>query len=188
MVRVVLFWNIFSFPKTSIMAVAQEKAAMSYTLASLVAGINNMRTTVELRNEAFVTGKVWLLPFTIYWFSLIWFCISISAKQKMSESRTKAGNQRKFENFWKFEKFEILNSLSWSSGHAEQLLFSCLGWKVAVDSWKCQWFFLDLLITTRSTDIRVSRAGSQLKTLKFELWASLRPGPVTHILWNLTIT
>ena len=52
--------------------------------------------------------------------------------------------------------------MAWSSGHAEQLLFSCLGSKVAVYSWKCQWFFLDL-ISTPSTDIRVHRAGSQLK-------------------------
>ena len=53
------------------------------------------------------------------------------------------------------------------SRHAEQLLFSCLGSKVAVYSRKWQWFFLDLLIITLSTDIRVSRAGSQLKIQLF---------------------
>ena len=52
-----------------------------------------------------------------------------------------------------------------SSGHAEQVLFSSLGSKVAVYRRKLQWFFLDLLLSssTRSTDIRVHRAGSQLK-------------------------
>ena len=54
--------------------------------------------------------------------------------------------------------------LSWSLGHAKQLLFWCLGWKVAVYSWKRQRFFLDLIVI-RSTDIRVHRAGSQLKNL-----------------------
>ena len=68
-----------------------------------------------------------------------------------------------YEAHWKTQPdLKILNSLSWSSGHAEQLLFSCLCWKVAVYSWKCQWFFF-YISSTRSTDIRVSRAGSQLK-------------------------
>ena len=103
----------------------------------------------------------------------------------MSESQTKAGNQRKFEIFWNFLKiwkFEILNSLSWSSGHAEQLLFSCLVSNVTVYTRKLQCFFLDLLlVSTLSTDIRVSRAGSQLKksydhTTKafFLFWSTVR--------------
>ena len=51
------------------------------------------------------------------------------------------------------------------SRHAEQVLFSCqtLGSKVTVYSRKLQCFFLDLLLTTLSSDIRVHRAGSQLK-------------------------
>ena len=48
------------------------------------------------------------------------------------------------------------------SRHAEQLLFSSLFSKVAVYCRKLQWFFFDI-ITTPSTDIRVHRAGSQLK-------------------------
>lgn len=40
------------------MSVLQEKAAMGCTLAGLINGITNKRTTVELRNESFVTGKV----------------------------------------------------------------------------------------------------------------------------------
>ena len=32
--------------------------------------------------------------------------------------------------------------LCWSLGHAEQLLFSCLGWKLSVYRWKWQCFFL----------------------------------------------
>ena len=53
----------------------------------------------------------------------------------MSESQTKAGNQKKFENLkiWKFKfKIQKLKWLKLSSGNAEQLLFSCLGSKVAV--------------------------------------------------------
>ena len=90
---------------------------------------------------------------------------------KMSESQTKAGNQEKFKKIknlkiWNFKKIENwnLNGLSWSSGHAEQHMFSCLGSKVAVYSWKLQWFFWDLLVlVTLSCDFRVHRAGSQLK-------------------------
>ena len=52
--------------------------------------------------------------------------------------------------------------LCWSLGHAEQRLFSCLGSKVAVYSRKLQCFF-DIL--TLSPDIRVHRAGSQLKNV-----------------------
>ena len=64
---------------------------------------------------------------------------------KMSESQTKAGNQKKFENLkiWKFENLKIwkfenlkfkfkIQKLKWSSANAEQLLFSCLGSKVAL--------------------------------------------------------
>ena len=51
------------------------------------------------------------------------------------------------------------------SRHAEQVLFSCLGSKVAVYSWKLQWFFFYLLLLiTLSCDTWVHRAGSQLKT------------------------
>ena len=53
------------------------------------------------------------------------------------------------------------------SRHAEQVLFSSLCSKVAVYRWKLQCFFFDSssLLHTRSTDIRVHRAGSQLKIL-----------------------
>ena len=70
--------------------------------------------------------------------------------QIMSESQTKAGNQ------------ECLNV------YAEQLLFSCLGSKVAVYSRKLQWIFFcfwDITIT-RFCEFRSHRAGSQLKTNK----------------------
>ena len=50
------------------------------------------------------------------------------------------------------------------SRHAEQVLFSSLCWKLTVYCWKLQCFFLDLIIIiTLSPDIRVHRAGSQLK-------------------------
>ena len=53
----------------------------------------------------------------------------------MSESQTKAGNQKKlkkFENLNSKFKIKKLKWLKLSSGNAEQLLFSCLGSKVAV--------------------------------------------------------
>ena len=61
--------------------------------------------------------------------------------------------------------FKNLNGLSWSSGHAEQLLFSCLGSKVTVYSRKLQWFFLDIIFLdiTLPCEWTNHRAGSQLK-------------------------
>ena len=54
--------------------------------------------------------------------------------------------------------------LSWSLGHAEQFLFSCLCSNVAVYGWKWQWLFLDhsshITLACESTN---HRAGSQLK-------------------------
>ena len=53
------------------------------------------------------------------------------------------------------------------SRHAEQVLFSSLCSKVAVNSRKLQCFFFDIIIvvssSTLSSEIRVHRAGSQLK-------------------------
>ena len=61
--------------------------------------------------------------------------------------------------------------LCWSLGHAEQLLFSCLGWKLSVYRWKWQCFFLDHHHShsshTRACEFGSHRAGSQLKTLTF---------------------
>ena len=73
----------------------------------------------------------------------------------------------KFENL-KIQNFYFwmrhVKCLCWSSGHAEQLLFSCLGWKMSVYRRKWQCFFFDiLLIITLSPDNTNSRAGSQLK-------------------------
>ena len=78
----------------------------------------------------------------------------------------------KIWNFLKIWKFEILNSLSWSSGHAEQLLFSCLCSKVTVYGRKLQCFFFDHHSShhhTLSCYFRSHRAGSQLKILVFGL-------------------
>ena len=72
--------------------------------------------------------------------------------KKCLKVRQKLGTRENFENLkiWKFLKiwnflkiwkFEILNSLSWSSGHAEQLLFSCLCSKVTVYGRKLQCVF-----------------------------------------------
>ena len=50
-----------------------------------------------------------------------------------------------------------------SLGHAEQLLFSCVGSKVTTNiAENCNAFFFDSL-STLSGEIRVHRAGSQLK-------------------------
>ena len=40
------------------MTAAQERAILNSTLACLVKSLINKKTTVELRNESFVTGKV----------------------------------------------------------------------------------------------------------------------------------
>ena len=60
---------------------------------------------------------------------------------------------------------KILKTWNWKCWHAEQLLFSCLGSKVTVYRRKLQCFFFDHHHhSTLSCDIRVHRAGSQLKT------------------------
>ena len=66
----------------------------------------------------------------------------------MSESRTKAGNK----------------SYCLSCYHIPHVICQML-MLVTVYSWKWQCFFGDILVT-RSTDIRVHRAGSQLKIWK----------------------
>jgi len=40
------------------MSSAQERAILTSTLACLIKSLTNKRTTVELRNESFVTGKI----------------------------------------------------------------------------------------------------------------------------------
>ena len=107
----------------------------------------------------------------------------------MSECQTKAGNQECFEKlsllallslfhslyldmlnnfyFHLYAQKSLSHSVNLSfthSRHAEQVLFSSLCSKVAVNRRKLQWVFFYLL-TTRSTDIRVHRAGSQLKNV-----------------------
>ena len=88
----------------------------------------------------------------------------------MSECQAKAGNQECFENLktWKPENLKIWKLWKhekWSLVHAGQLLFSCLCSKVTVYSRKLKCFFFDIISrsSTLSTDIRVHRAGSQLK-------------------------
>ena len=71
----------------------------------------------------------------------------------------------------------------WSLGHAEQVLFPCLCSKVAVYSWKWQSVFLDIIIiSTLSTDITVSRAGSQLKIVGWYCWVLLT---VTFVVFSI---
>ena len=95
-----------------------------------------------------------------------WLCL-----EQMSECQTKAGNQ---EWFWKICKIENLKTWKlwkhwkWSFGHAEKLLFSCLGSKVTVYRWKCQCFFGTS--TSTHPDIRVHGAGSQLKSFIVYWW------------------
>ena len=83
----------------------------------------------------------------------------------MSERQTKAGNQNTLSltlSHSHSHSFTLLFTHSW---HAEQLLFSSLCSKFAVYRRKLQCFFLDL--NTLSCDIRVHRAGSQLKIIFF---------------------
>jgi len=84
----------------------------------------------------------------------------------------------KFENFW---NFEILNSLSWSFGHAEQLLFSCLGSKFTVYSRKLQRFFDSHSSHTLSCEFANHRAGSQLKTYIILPNTNLNPLEITDL-------
>ena len=57
LLNIYAFLAIFIFT-VSKMASAQEKAMMGTTLACLLPSLRNKRTTVELRNESFVTGRV----------------------------------------------------------------------------------------------------------------------------------
>ena len=79
------------------------------------------------------------------------------------------------------------------------LLFSCLCSKVTVYRWKWQWVFLDILSSsTRAPDIRVHRAGSQLKTIAIfnhkqrHLSIGMKTKVVQHVprinisIWNVT--
>ena len=77
----------------------------------------------------------------------------------MSDKSWEPGMLLKTWKLWKHKK--------WSLGHAEQLMFSCLGSKVTVYSRKLQCFFWDIIISsiTLSCEFRslsYHRAGSQL--------------------------
>ena len=90
-------------------------------------------------------------------------CVKGWKMKKMSECETKSwepGMLLKTWKTWKPENFE--NTKNYPLGHAEQLLFSCLGSKVTVYCRKLECFFLDH--HTPSGDTWVHRAGSQLKT------------------------
>ena len=82
----------------------------------------------------------------------------------MSESQTKAGNQRKFENL---KKFEILKFKIAQVDPRDMLIKFCFhlyAQNSLLIGENCNEVFFDLLIITPSTDIRVHRAGSQLKS------------------------
>ena len=81
------------------------------------------------------------------------FCFHVYAQKSLSHT---------FTTFATFTTFTLSFTLS---RHAEQFLFSCLCSKLTVYSRKLQGIFWDhlLLVITLSPDIRVHRAGSQLK-------------------------
>ena len=81
-----------------------------------------------------------------------------------SDKSWEPGNFFKKMQICKFEILKNLNGLSWSSGHAEQLLSSCLCSKVTVIAEDCNVFFYHHI--TLSWDTWVHRAGSQLKMSK----------------------
>ena len=62
-------------------------------------------------------------------------------------------------------KDSTVKCLSWYLGHAEQLLFSCLCSKLTVYrwTWRCFWDHVHITPHPLTFDIRVHRAGSQLK-------------------------
>merc|ERR1719402_421615 len=82
------------------------------------------------------------------------FCFQVYAQKPLSHSGTLTLSHSHVSHY--------LALSSTRSRHAEQLLFSCLCSNVTVYSRKLQCFFLDLILTL-SPDIRVHRAGSQLK-------------------------
>ena len=75
--------------------------------------------------------------------------------------------------------------LCWSLGHAEQLLFSCLGSKVTLYSRKLQCFFWDIISSITLTCYwRVHRAGSKLK-IRLEIISIAFPGQLpTATCWK----
>ena len=90
------------------------------------------------------------------------FCFHLYAQKSLSHSHTLTLSLSHTLSLSLSHSFNLSFT---HSRHAEQVLFSSLGSKVAVYRRKLQWSFLDLL-STRSPDIRVHRAGSQLKKFK----------------------
>ena len=86
----------------------------------------------------------------------------------MSESQTKAGNQRKFENLKKFEILKKFENLKFKIARVDprdmlnNFCFHLYAQKSLFIGENCNAFFLDLSHSTLSPDIRVHRAGSQL--------------------------
>ena len=88
------------------------------------------------------------------------FCFHVYAQNLLSHFLTLSHSR----------SFSLSHSFNLSfthSRHAEQVLFSSLCSKFAVYRRKLQCFFFDRRSSTLSPDIRVSRAGSQLKSGKF---------------------
>ena len=85
------------------------------------------------------------------------FCFHVYAQKSLSHSHSLS-----LSHSHSFSLSHYFNLSFNHSRHAEQVLFSCLCSKLAVYSRKLQCIFWDLH-STRSTDIRVHRAGSQLK-------------------------
>ena len=71
------------------------------------------------------------------------FCFHLYAQNSLSHSHTLTLSLSHTLSLSLSHSLNLSFNHSW---HAEQVLFSCLGSKVAVYSRKLQWFFLDLLL------------------------------------------
>ena len=109
------------------------------------------------------------------------FCFHLYAQKSLSRSHTLT-----LTHSLSLSLSHSLNLSFNHSRHAEEVLFSCLGSKVAVYSRKLQWFFFDL--RTLTCEFWVHRAGSQLKNLLSETIMGFLPWPLSSSLrckWTL---
>ena len=86
----------------------------------------------------------------------------------MSESQTKAGNQRKFENLKKIENLKFKIAQVDPRDMLNNFCFHVYAQNSLFIAENCNGFFFDLLIlllSTLSCEFRSHRAGSQLKSI-----------------------
>ena len=108
------------------------------------------------------------------------FCFHLYAQKSLSHSHTLTLSLSHTLSLSLSHSFNLSFT---HSRHAEQVLFSSLCSKFAVYRRKLQCFFFDHHHSTPSTDIRVHRAGSQLKIAKSKTG---KQGQKQTIIWHAT--